>query len=60
MIIKISKKDISIIWDITKPNGDLKRLMDTTKQKQYNLETEAKLNQTIKIVYDYYCNSINK
>jgi GDP-L-fucose synthase len=59
MIIKVSNKSISIVWDNTKPNGDLKRLMDTTKQKKYGLEAEIKLNEAIKKVYEYYSNSIN-
>ena len=33
-LIKISGKDIYIKWDTTKPNGDLRRQMDTTKQTQ--------------------------
>jgi hypothetical protein len=56
MVIKISQKDITINWDTTKPNGDLKRLMDVTKQKKYNLLPEIPLLESIKKVYEYYSN----
>ncbi len=55
-IIKISNKSLSINWDITKPNGDIKRLMDTTKQKKYNLLPKNSLLESIKKVYEYYSN----
>ena len=58
MVIKISQKDITINWDTTKPNGDLKRLMDVTKQKKYNLLPQIPLLESIKKVYEYYSNSI--
>ena len=58
MIIEVSKKDISIIWDTTKPNGDLRRLMDVSKQEKYGLLTQTKLNDSINKVYEYYTKSI--
>jgi GDP-L-fucose synthase len=58
MIIEVSKKDISIIWDTTKPNGDLRRLMDVSKQEKYGLVTQTKLKESIYKVYEYYTKSI--
>jgi len=55
-IIKISNKDITIKWDPTKPNGDLKRLMDTTKQINYGILPEMPFNQALKNVYEFYSN----
>ena len=58
MIIGVSGKDISVIWDTTKPNGDLRRLMDVSKQEKYGLLTQTQLKDSIKKVYEYYTNSI--
>lgn len=58
MIIEVSKKDIFINWDTTKPNGDLRRLMDVSKQEKYGLLTETKLKESINKVYEHYSNSI--
>lgn len=53
-IVKISEKEIEIVWDSTKPNGDLKRLMDTTIQKKYNIMPKHSLYHGLKLTYDYY------
>lgn len=53
-IVKISEKEIKIIWDDTKPNGDLRRLMDTTIQKKYNIMPKLSLYDGLKLTYDYY------
>lgn len=58
MIIEVSKKNIFIQWDATKPNGDLRRLMDVSKQEKYGLLTETKLKESINTVYEHYSNSI--
>lgn len=58
MIIEVSKKNIFIQWDTTKPNGDLRRLMDVSKQEKYGLLTETKLKESINKVYEHYSNSI--
>lgn len=58
MIIEVSKKNIFIQWDTTKPNGDLRRLMDVSKQEKYELLTETKLKESINKVYEHYSNSI--
>ena len=56
-LIKISGKDISIKWGITKPNGDLRRQMDTTKQKEIGLLPILGFNQALKLTYDSYTRS---
>ena len=56
-LIKISGKDLSIIWDTTKPNGDLRRQMDITKQKELDLLPEIRFKRALKITYEYYKNT---
>jgi GDP-L-fucose synthase len=53
-LIKISGKNISIKWDTTKPNGDMRRQMDTTKQKELGLLPLLGFNEALKITYDTY------
>jgi GDP-L-fucose synthase len=53
-LIKISGKDIYIKWDITKPNGDMRRQMDTTKQKEIGLLPILGFNEALKLTYESY------
>lgn len=53
-IIELSGKNIGVVWDTSKPNGDLKRLMDTTTQKKYNLLPKLTFKDGLKLTYDYY------
>jgi len=53
-IVKISGKQIEITWDDSKPNGDLRRLMDTSIQKKYNIMPKRSLYDGLKLTYDYY------
>jgi GDP-L-fucose synthase len=55
-IIKASGKEITVKWDPSKPNGDLRRLMDTTKQKLYGIIPEIEFSEAIQNVYNYYSN----
>lgn len=57
-IIKASGKQISINWDSSKPNGDLRRLMDTTRQEIHGIMPDTKFSDAIKNVYDYYVESV--
>lgn len=59
MIIKVSKKNIQIEWDKTKPNGDLRRLMDIKKQIKYGILPSIPLVTAIKNIYDFYSNNLN-
>lgn len=58
-IIKASGKDIKINWDSSKPNGDLRRLMDTTKQEIHGILPKTKFGDAIRNVYDYYTKMMN-
>ncbi len=53
-LIKISGKDIYIKWDTTKPNGDLRRQMDTTKQKELGLLPNLGFKEALKLTYESY------
>jgi GDP-L-fucose synthase len=57
-LIKISKKPISINWDSSKPNGDLRRQMDITKQTQIGLLPILGFERALEITYDYYINKL--
>jgi len=56
-IASISGKDLDIKWDTSKPNGDLKRLMDITKQAHYNTLPTKSFIVRLKEVYEFYTNS---
>lgn len=53
-ISKISGKDIQIKWDTTKPNGDMKRKMNTELQTQYGLLPKLGFEEGLKVTYNYY------
>jgi GDP-L-fucose synthase len=53
-LIKISGKNIDIKWDTTKPNGDLRRQMDTTLQKEIGLLPVLGFNEALKLTYESY------
>lgn len=53
-ISKISGKDIQIKWDNTKPNGDMKRKMNTELQTQYGLLPKLGFEEGLKVTYNYY------
>ena len=53
-VSKVSGKDIQIKWDTTKPNGDMKRKMDTTIQSEYDLLPKLGFEEGIKVTYEYY------
>lgn len=55
-LVKISGKNINIKWDVTKPSGDLRRLMDTTKQKEYDLLPSTDFYTALLKTYHYYTN----
>jgi len=57
-LIKISKKPIFINWDSSKPNGDLRRHMDITKQAQIGLLPVLGFEKALEITYDYYINKL--
>ena len=44
----------SVEWDVTKPNGDAKRLMDMTRAKALGFECEVSLGDGLKQTMDWY------
>lgn len=44
----------NIVWDTTKPNGDLIRCLDSEKQKKYNIMPMTDLKQGISLTLDSY------
>ena len=57
-LIKISGKNISINWDTSKPNGDMRRQMDTTKQKELTLLPKLGFKEALQKTYNHYSNNI--
>ena len=53
-LVSISGKSIIINWDSSKLNGDLRRLMDTTIQKNNGILPEHTLEEGLRITYNYY------
>jgi nucleoside-diphosphate-sugar epimerase len=53
-VSEVSGKDIQINWDITKPNGDMKRKMNTKLQEQYGLLPKLGFKEGLKVTYEYY------
>jgi len=47
-------KDVSVVWDSTKPNGDPIRLMDTTRATSYGFSPKIALHEGIKEIMEYY------
>jgi GDP-L-fucose synthase len=56
-LVEISDKNLSIVWDSTKPNGDMKRQMDITKQKKYDLLPKLGFDHALFNTYEYYKNN---
>jgi GDP-L-fucose synthase len=53
-ISEISGKDIQIKWDTAKPNGDMKRKMNTDLQAKYGLLPKLGFEEGLKVTYKYY------
>lgn len=53
-LIEISGKDISIKWDTSKPNGDIRRQMDTTKQSEIGLLPKLGFKEALRKTYNHY------
>jgi nucleoside-diphosphate-sugar epimerase len=57
-IVSISNKSLGIKWDKSKPNGDLRRLMDVSKQTNYGILPTTPFKERLKEVYEFYIDSI--
>jgi nucleoside-diphosphate-sugar epimerase len=53
-IIKVSGKNIKVNWDISKPNGEPRRRMNTTIQEKYGLLPQTGFEQGIELTYNHY------
>jgi GDP-L-fucose synthase len=53
-IIDISGKELSIKWDTSKPNGDLRRKMSTKIQEQHGLLPKLGFTEGLKRTYQHY------
>ncbi len=53
-LVKISGKNLEIRWDTSKPNGDLRRQMDTKKQEKYGLLPTIPFDEALLKTYHFY------
>ena len=54
-LINLSRHDIDVEWDITKPNGQPRRLLDITKAKLlFNFSPETKFKDGLENTYKWY------
>lgn len=56
-IIKVSGKNINVTWDISKPNGEPRRRMNTTIQEKYGLLPQTGFERGVELTYNYYKNN---
>jgi GDP-L-fucose synthase len=59
-IVENMDNPLKVIWDTSKPNGDLLRLMDTAKARKYGFEVQISLKEGVKDVMDWYTANKNK
>jgi len=48
---------LPIVWDVTKPKGDKRRLMDMTRAKSYGFECKISLEDGVKETIEWYLNN---
>lgn len=53
-LIGVSGKNLNVVWDTTKPNGDLRRKMNTNKQKSLDLIPKTYFVDALNKTYHYY------
>ena len=53
-IIKVSGKDLNVIWDTSKPNGEPRRRMNTTIQETYGLLPQMGFEKGVSLTYEYF------
>jgi GDP-L-fucose synthase len=54
IVVKTSGKDLEIKWLSDKPNGDAKRIMDTSRAKSFGIEATTSLEEGVKIVTEWF------
>jgi GDP-L-fucose synthase len=60
ILVELSDEKPPIVWDAFKPNGDAKRLLDTTLMNQVGFYTHISFEEGLKEVYDFYKNIENR
>lgn len=58
MLIDISGKELTIKWNTSKPNGDLRRQMNIDKQTEFNLLPTIGLKKALELTYNHYRRSM--
>ncbi len=53
-ICEIHGEEVGIEWDVTKPKGDAKRLMDTTRAESYGFKCKTSLRDGIKETMNWF------
>lgn len=60
-LVEVSgKKDTIINWDSSKPNGDLRRQMDITKQSEINLLPKLGFKEALRLTYNSYMSEFDR
>jgi GDP-L-fucose synthase len=59
-LVEISGKNLTIEWDSSKPNGDLRRQMDVRKQKHYGLLPTIPFKRALERTYYYYVSQFKR
>lgn len=57
LIVKHSKKTIDVIWDKSKPSGDLKRLFDTKRAENFGFTAQTNLSEGIEQTIEWFINN---
>jgi GDP-L-fucose synthase len=57
-VIKISGYSPKIVWDTTKPAGDVRRILDTSKINNYGFTPSVSLEDGLKKTLDWYINNV--
>lgn len=57
-VIKASGKNLKIVYDTSKPNGDKKRKMSVERQFEYGLKNETDFQHGLTETYNHYYNNI--
>ena len=47
IVVEKCSKDIEVVWDTTKPTGDKRRILDSTRAKKVGFETTISLSDGI-------------
>lgn len=60
IIVNHVKEPPEIIWDISKPSGDAKRIMDMERANSYGFTPQTSIQEGIKETIEWYINNLTK